>query len=67
VNDHIDLIRNADTVEAIVEGLLGRLRAHSGGRTDDDIALLAIEICGATSTADGQSDPAAPPPSPSHA
>ncbi len=47
LDDQIDLIRDAYTVDAIVEQLLRRLRAHAGGRTDDDIALLAVEVRGA--------------------
>jgi sigma-B regulation protein RsbU (phosphoserine phosphatase) len=45
--DHIDLVRDADTVDDIVKELLHRLRVHGGGRTDDDIALLAVEVRGA--------------------
>jgi len=44
LDDHIELVRDAPTVEGIVEELLRRLRRHGGGRTDDDIALLAVQV-----------------------
>jgi hypothetical protein len=46
LDDHIDLMRDAVTVDALVAELLHRLRAHGGGHTDDDIALLAVEVRG---------------------
>jgi sigma-B regulation protein RsbU (phosphoserine phosphatase) len=44
LDDHIDLVRDAASVDELVEELLRRLRAHGGGHTDDDIALLAVEV-----------------------
>ena len=44
LDDHIELLRNAENVDGIVEELLRRLRTHGGGRTDDDIALLAVQV-----------------------
>ena len=59
LDDHIELVRDAKTVDGIVEELLRRLRTHGGGRTDDDIALLAVQVREVTSSYGAQPPPSA--------
>jgi len=56
---HIELVRAANIVDDTVEELLRRLRTHGGGRTNDDIALLAVQVREVTSSYDAQPPPSA--------
>ncbi|HEY6278728.1 MAG TPA: PP2C family protein-serine/threonine phosphatase, partial [Streptosporangiaceae bacterium] len=43
LEDCLDVLRRTD-LEAAADGLLGRLRAHTGRRLDDDVALLLLDV-----------------------
>jgi hypothetical protein len=60
IDDCLDTLRHPD-LQAAVDGLLGRLLTHAGGKLNDDVALLLLEATSPPSYPENDSSPASAP------